>query len=99
MHLPGPPPTMTDGSFSLSAHLGRSPGPASRLHSIEAILGFPKEDGLLGAFQPAGSPRALKEADKRSPRSCFPKMPGEPPAEQESGAEEYEGVVPEQASQ
>ncbi|XP_067401759.1 retinal homeobox protein Rx isoform X1 [Emydura macquarii macquarii] len=91
MHLPGSPLTMTDGSFSLSAHLGRSPGgPASRLHSIEAILGFPKEDGLLGAFQPAGSPRAVKEADKRSPRTCFPKMPGEPLAEQESGAEEYE---------
>ncbi|KAG6940829.1 retinal homeobox protein Rx [Chelydra serpentina] len=95
MHLPGSPLSMADGSFSLSAHLGRSPGgPQSRLHSIEAILGFPKEEGLLGAFQPVGSPRALKEADKRSPRPCFPQMPGEPPEEQESGAEEYEAPEP-----
>ncbi|XP_074850432.1 retinal homeobox protein Rx [Carettochelys insculpta] len=83
MHLPGSPAPMADGGFSLSAQLGRSPGgPPSRLHSIEAILGFPKADGLLGAFPPAASPQAPDGADARS---C-PKAPGEP----ESGAEAYQ---------
>uniref|UniRef100_A0A8D0HCK3 Retina and anterior neural fold homeobox n=1 Tax=Sphenodon punctatus TaxID=8508 RepID=A0A8D0HCK3_SPHPU len=80
MHLQqGSPLSMTDGGFSLAGHLARSPGgnPASRLHSIEAILGFTKEDSLLGAFQPDGTARGGKEADKRSPRNCFPKMPAE----------------------
>uniref|UniRef100_A0A8C6Y3Y4 RX2 protein n=1 Tax=Naja naja TaxID=35670 RepID=A0A8C6Y3Y4_NAJNA len=42
------------GGFSLAGPLLRSPvsgGPPSRLHSIEAILGFTKEDPRLGSFQ------------------------------------------------
>lgn len=75
--------SMTDGGFSLAGHLVRSPGGnPSRLHSIEAILGFTKEDPLLGSFQapeaPGDGPRAVKEA-KRSPRDCFPRMPPEQP--------------------
>ncbi|XP_077203020.1 retinal homeobox protein Rx [Paroedura picta] len=70
--------SMTDGSFSLAGHLVRSPGGnPSRLHSIEAILGFTKEDPLLGAFQAqeaAGATRPVEEAEKRSPQDCFPKM-------------------------
>ncbi|KAJ6656131.1 hypothetical protein lerEdw1_004182, partial [Lerista edwardsae] len=97
--------SMTDGSFSLAGHLVRSPGGnTSRLHSIEAILGFTKEDPLLGSFQaqetPGDGPRAVKEAEKRSPRDCFPQMPSEQPQggqavpEQEGPAvEHFEGVV------
>ncbi|XP_072848974.2 retinal homeobox protein Rx [Pogona vitticeps] len=87
--------TMTDGGgfSSLASHLVRSPGGGaggggggnpSRLHSIEAILGFTKEDPLLGPFPAApeasgggGGARAGKEAEKMSPRDCFAKMPAE----------------------
>uniref|UniRef100_A0A8C5TGT1 Retina and anterior neural fold homeobox n=1 Tax=Malurus cyaneus samueli TaxID=2593467 RepID=A0A8C5TGT1_9PASS len=70
---------MAEGAFSLAAPAARSPGGnPSRLHSIEAILGFTKEDGLLGAFPPDGS---AKEADRRAPH-CLPKMPGEPPPDE-----------------
>nr|XP_060617328.1 retinal homeobox protein Rx [Anolis sagrei ordinatus] len=94
------------GGFSLSGHLVRSPGGGgsggggggnpSRLHSIEAILGFPKEDPLLGSFQggeaAGGGGRAGQEAPgKISPRDCFPKMPAEqmPGQEAEGGPEEH----------
>lgn len=75
--------SMSDGSFSLAGHLARSPGggnPSSRLHSIEAILGFTKEDpALMGPFQgqevAGGAARTVEEAEKRSPgRDGFPKM-------------------------
>ncbi|XP_048360712.1 retinal homeobox protein Rx [Sphaerodactylus townsendi] len=81
MHLQQSSPlNMTDGSFALGGHLVRSPGGnPSRLHSIEAILGFTKEDPLLGAFQAQDAPRAAGEAEKRSPRDCFSKMPVEEP--------------------
>ncbi|XP_033019990.1 retinal homeobox protein Rx isoform X1 [Lacerta agilis] len=89
---------MTDGGFSLTGHLVRSPsggGNPSRLHSIEAILGFTKEDPLLGAFQAhdaSGGGRPMKEAEKRSPRDCFSKMPAEQPGlGQEGPAEEHFG--------
>ncbi|KAM5222365.1 retinal homeobox protein Rx [Ctenodactylus gundi] len=66
MHLPGCAPAMADGTFSLAGHLLRSPGgSASRLHSIEAILGFAKDDGILGAFSGERGARAAKERDKR----------------------------------
>ncbi|XP_040840677.1 retinal homeobox protein Rx [Ochotona curzoniae] len=66
MHLPGCAPAMADGSFSLAGHLLRSPGgSASRLHSIEAILGFTKDDGILGAFPAERSTRGVKERDRR----------------------------------
>ncbi|XP_075049842.1 retinal homeobox protein Rx [Mixophyes fleayi] len=74
MHLHSPP-LMADGSFSISGHLVRSPGGnQNRLHSIEAILGFSKELSVLSPFQPEGSPRNGKEAEKRSSRHCLHKM-------------------------
>ncbi|NXO44048.1 RX2 protein, partial [Locustella ochotensis] len=89
MHPPGAPLAMAEGAFSLAAPAARSPGGnPSRLHSIEAILGFTKEDGLLSAFPPDGS---AKEADRRGPRHCLPKMPGEPPpAEPQGRAERFQ---------
>ncbi|NWQ71507.1 RX2 protein, partial [Neopipo cinnamomea] len=87
MHPPAAPLAMAEGAFSLAA---RSPGgnPA-RLHSIEAILGFPKEDGLLGAFPPDGP---AKEADGRGTRGCLAKMPAEPPpAEPQGRGERFQG--------
>ncbi|XP_061471569.1 retinal homeobox protein Rx [Rhineura floridana] len=77
--------SMTDGGFSLAGHSVRSPGGGgnpSRLHSIEAILGFTKEAPLLGSFQAhdaGGGATPVKEAEKRSPRDCFSKMPAEQP--------------------
>ncbi|NWT06530.1 RX2 protein, partial [Mionectes macconnelli] len=75
MHPHGVPLAMAEGSFSLAAPAARSPGGhPSRLHSIEAILGFPKEDGLLGAFPPD-----KEAAERRGSRHCLAKLPGEPP--------------------
>ncbi|XP_053304140.1 retinal homeobox protein Rx isoform X2 [Spea bombifrons] len=74
MHLHSPS-LMADGSFSLSGHLVRSPGGnTSRLHSIEAILGFSKEDSVLSSFQTDDSLRNGKEAEKRNSRPCHHKM-------------------------
>ncbi|KAM4050245.1 retinal homeobox protein Rx [Anomaloglossus baeobatrachus] len=74
MHLHSPS-LMAEGNFSLSGHLVRSPiGNPSRIHSIEAILGFSKEDNVLSSFQPEGSPRNGKEAEKRNSRHCHHKM-------------------------
>lgn len=78
MHLPGCVPAMADGSFSLAGHLLRSPGGStSRLHSIEAILGFTKDDGLLDTFPAERGPRGAKErSDPRlGARSACPKAP------------------------
>uniref|UniRef100_A0A669QLF0 Retina and anterior neural fold homeobox n=1 Tax=Phasianus colchicus TaxID=9054 RepID=A0A669QLF0_PHACC len=87
MHPPGAPLAMAEGAFSLSAPSARSPGGnPSRLHSIEAILGFTKDDGLLGPFQPDGGAGSAKEAaDKRGPRHCLPKGPAEPPPAEHQG--------------
>ncbi|XP_049652190.1 retinal homeobox protein Rx isoform X3 [Accipiter gentilis] len=92
MHPPGALLAMAEGAFSLSAQAARSPGGnPSRLHSIEAILGFTKEDGLLGPFPPDGSAGGAKEADRRGPRHCLPKVPGEPPpAEPQGRAERFQ---------
>nr|XP_033785112.1 retinal homeobox protein Rx [Geotrypetes seraphini] len=69
MHVRSARLSMSEGSFSFPGRLGRSPaGNPSRLHSIEAILGFAKDEGILSAFQAAGGP---KEAEKRKPRRCF----------------------------
>ncbi|XP_063770193.1 retinal homeobox protein Rx [Pseudophryne corroboree] len=74
MHLHSPS-LVAEGGFSLSGHLVRSPGGTqNRLHSIEAILGFSKEHSVLSSFQPEGSPRNGKEAEKRIPRHCLLKM-------------------------
>ncbi|XP_027764744.1 retinal homeobox protein Rx isoform X2 [Empidonax traillii] len=86
MHPPGAPLAMAEGAFSPPG----AGGNPSRLHSIEAILGFPKDDGLLGAFPPDG---AAKEADRRGPRHCLPKVPAEPPpppAEPRGRAERFQ---------
>ncbi|XP_043823071.1 retinal homeobox protein Rx [Dromiciops gliroides] len=79
MHLPGSALTMADGSFSLSGHLVRSPtANPSRLHSIEAILGFTKDDGLLGSFPADRGSRASKDPDKRTgARLSLPRAPGD----------------------
>lgn len=77
MHLPGCAPAMADGSFSLAGHLLRSPGGStSRLHSIEAILGFTKDDGILGSFPEERVARGAKERDRRpGARTSCPKAP------------------------
>ncbi|XP_029442361.1 LOW QUALITY PROTEIN: retinal homeobox protein Rx [Rhinatrema bivittatum] len=76
MHLPSSALSMAEGSFS--GRLGRGPGGnPSRLHSIEAILGFSKEAGVLSAFQAASGAREARAAEKRTPRHCLlPKMSG-----------------------
>lgn len=93
MHLPGCAPAMADGSFSLAGHLLRSPGgSASRLHSIEAILGFTKDDGILGAFPAERSTRGVKERDRRlgvSPTD--PKEAGEDTEPRSVHTLEYDG--------
>lgn len=91
MHLPGCSPAMADGSFSLAGHLLRSPGgSSSRLHSIEAILGFTKDDGILGSFPAELDARGAKERDGRAgARAACPKAPSPPPAP--APAPEYEG--------
>ncbi|XP_038381499.1 retinal homeobox protein Rx [Canis lupus familiaris] len=100
MHLPGCAPAMADGSFSLAGHLLRSPGGStSRLHSIEAILGFTKDDGLLGSFSPEPGARGAKERERRpGARAACPKAPGgsgEPsPQPAPAPAPEYEAPRP-----
>lgn len=97
MHLPGCAPAMADGSFSLAGHLLRSPGGStSRLHSIEAILGFTKDDGILGSFPEEQGDRGSKERDRRpGSRTACPKAPAgsaEPsPPPAPARAPEYEG--------
>lgn len=92
MHLPGCAPAMAEGSFSLAGHLLRGPGgSASRLHSIEAILGFTKDDGLLGAFPDERGGRGAKELDRRpGARATCPRALRE-------GAEASPGPGPEPA--
>uniref|UniRef100_A0A4X2K0Z2 Retina and anterior neural fold homeobox n=1 Tax=Vombatus ursinus TaxID=29139 RepID=A0A4X2K0Z2_VOMUR len=105
MHLPGSALTMADGSFSLSGHLVRSPtANPSRLHSIEAILGFTKDDGLLGPFPADRGSRASKDQDKRAgARLSLPRAPGEAAAASPTPAPapcpEYGGVVSEPEGQ
>ncbi|XP_004684077.1 PREDICTED: retinal homeobox protein Rx [Condylura cristata] len=79
MHLPGCAPAMADGSFSLASHLLRSPGGGtSRLHSIEAILGFTKDDGILDSFRAERDAGGAKERDKKpGARAACPKAPEE----------------------
>ncbi|NXJ68808.1 RX2 protein, partial [Rostratula benghalensis] len=93
MHPPATLLAMAEGAFSLSAPAARSPGGnPSRLHSIEAILGFTKEDGLLGPFPPDGSGGSAKEAERRGARLCLPKVPGDPPpAEPPGRSERFQG--------
>ncbi|XP_006892812.1 PREDICTED: retinal homeobox protein Rx, partial [Elephantulus edwardii] len=77
MHLPGCAPAMADGSFALAGHLLRGPGATpARLHSIEAILGFTKDDGLLGAFPAERGARGPKERERRGPRPAQSPVPG-----------------------
>ncbi|XP_032167159.1 retinal homeobox protein Rx [Mustela erminea] len=100
MHLPACAPAMADGSFSLAGHLLRSPGGStSRLHSIEAILGFTKDDAILGSFSAEPGARGAKERDRRpGARAACPKAPGgsgEPsPQPVPAPAPEYEAPRP-----
>lgn len=93
MHLPGCAPAMADGSFPLAGHLLRGPGGStSRLHSIEAILGFTKDDGILGSFAAEPAAGAPKERDRRpGARAAGPRAPagGAPPCA--PPAPEFEG--------
>ncbi|KAF7471541.1 Hypothetical predicted protein [Marmota monax] len=88
---------MANGSFSLAGHLLRSPGGStSRLHSIEAILGFTKDDGILGTFPAERGARVAKERERRlGARPACPKAPGggaEPsPPPAPAQVPEYEG--------
>lgn len=94
MHLPGCAPAMADGSFSLAGHLLRSPGGStSRLHSIEAILGFTKEDGILDTFPAERSSRDSKERDPRL--GARPSCPKAPTGGSESSPPAAPGLVPE----
>lgn len=82
------------GGFSLAGPLLRSPGsggPSSRLHSIEAILGFTKEDPRLGSFQgQEGSGRAKpgKEAAEKmgAGGEGFSQMPAQEALRQEQAS-------------
>ncbi|CAI9164848.1 unnamed protein product [Rangifer tarandus platyrhynchus] len=100
MHLPGCAPAMADGSFSLAGHLLRSPGGStSRLHSIEAILGFTKDDGVLGSFPEERAARGTKERDRRQgARPAGPKAPAggaeQSPPPAPAPAPEYEAPRP-----
>ncbi|XP_003406326.1 retinal homeobox protein Rx [Loxodonta africana] len=78
MHLPGCAPAMADGSFALAGHLLRGPGAnPARLHSIEAILGFTKDDGLLGSFPAERDSRSDKERERRpGARAAHPQEQG-----------------------
>uniref|UniRef100_A0A9W3EYC8 Retinal homeobox protein Rx n=1 Tax=Camelus bactrianus TaxID=9837 RepID=A0A9W3EYC8_CAMBA len=70
-----------------------------RLHSIEAILGFTKDDGILGSFPEERGARGAKERDRRpSARTACPKAPAggaEPsPPPAPAPAPEYEAPRP-----
>lgn len=97
MHLPGCGPAMADASFSLAGHLLRSPGGStSRLHSIEAILGFTKDEGILGSFPMEAGAQSAKERERRlGARAACTKVPGggAEPSQQPAPAPapEYEG--------
>ncbi|KAF6303170.1 retina and anterior neural fold homeobox [Rhinolophus ferrumequinum] len=96
MHLPGCAPAMADASFSLAGHLLRSPGGStSRLHSIEAILGFNKDDGILGSFQAEPGARGAKERDRRpGARATCSKAPGGGAEPAPAPAPEYQAPRP-----
>ncbi|XP_006005850.1 retinal homeobox protein Rx3 [Latimeria chalumnae] len=64
-----------DGRFSPSGNCIRNPGNPSRLHSIEAILGFSREENLLNpAFSSEENSRNVKEGEMGKARSCFNKI-------------------------
>ncbi|XP_041127103.1 retinal homeobox protein Rx-B-like [Polyodon spathula] len=65
---------MMDESLSLSGSLVRSPGNPSRIHSIDAILGFTKEDAILhSAFPSNGNSRHVKDLEQSNSRNCCSK--------------------------
>lgn len=82
------------GGFSLAGPLLRSPGsggPSSRLHSIEAILGFTKEDPRLGSFQGqegSGGAKPGKEAAEKmgAGGEGFSQMPAQEALRQEQAS-------------
>ncbi|XP_034298391.1 retinal homeobox protein Rx [Pantherophis guttatus] len=83
------------GGFSLAGPLLRSPvsgGPPSRLHSIEAILGFTKEDPRLGSFQsPEGNGQGAKPGKEAAEKTGaggegFAQMPAQEALRQEQAS-------------
>lgn len=83
------------GGFSLAGPLLRSPvsgGPPSRLHSIEAILGFTKEDPRLGSFQsPEGNGQGAKPGKEAAEKTGaggegFSQMPAQEALRQEQAS-------------
>ncbi|KAM9632765.1 retinal homeobox protein Rx [Trichechus inunguis] len=96
MHLPGCAPAMADGSFALAGHLLRSPGAnPARLHSIEAILGFTKDDELLGSFSAERGARNAKERERRpGARPSHPQAPGGGVEDSPAPGPEYEAPRP-----
>ncbi|XP_066566884.1 retinal homeobox protein Rx3 [Amia ocellicauda] len=76
--------------LSPSASLARSVVNPSRMHSIEAILGFTKDDHILHpAFSSIGKARLTKETDRSSSRNCYNKMS---PLKKETDSESFENV-------
>uniref|UniRef100_UPI00398E621D retinal homeobox protein Rx3 n=1 Tax=Pristiophorus japonicus TaxID=55135 RepID=UPI00398E621D len=63
-------------SLSPFGSLGRGAGAASsRVHSIDAILGFTKEDSVLhSTFTSSRNSRNVEEAGKSNGRDCFNRM-------------------------
>lgn len=63
------------------------------MHSIEAILGFTKDDGILDPFPAERDTRGAKERD---PRLCVrPACPKAPAGGTESSPPPAPGLVPE----
>ncbi|XP_043927187.1 retinal homeobox protein Rx [Protopterus annectens] len=65
---------MSDRSLSPSGNVIRFHGNSSRLYSIEAILGFAKEENIFSSFSSNGTQVHFKESEKLESRNCFDKM-------------------------
>ncbi|XP_048395802.1 retinal homeobox protein Rx3 [Stegostoma tigrinum] len=76
MRLQSPASRAMDGSLYPFGSLARSSGSApSRVHSIDAILGFTKEDSVLHSpFTSHRNSRNVEEAGKSNGRDCFNRM-------------------------
>ncbi|XP_078081200.1 retinal homeobox protein Rx3 [Mustelus asterias] len=84
--------SVMDASLSPFGSLARNPGNASsRVHSIDAILGFTKEDSVLhSTFTSSRNSRNVDEAGKSNGRDCFNRMSNFLKHEQEN-SESFDG--------
>ncbi|MBN3322123.1 RX2 protein, partial [Atractosteus spatula] len=90
MRFLGAPPEEMEERLSPSGSLVRSPGNTSRIHSIEAILGFTKDEHVLHpAFSSNGTTRLGKDTERNSSRSCCNKMS---PLKKEQDSKSFENV-------